>query len=267
MNIITPKRPWTSNRFAWIIIPLLLIAAVAAGSLSLFKAHAASPLAGVYSFRAVTTAGPATGQYLTAQLSIQVSGTAINGAACSLVPSQCSVLNGNTPDDINVYLIIHHLAGPTAKFSNVHLVGAFADNGAAHGGITGFTGTFSFTTTAGTSSGSWEAVLGTPQAVSGSWSIYGLFEQGAGAGEMFHATLTLVELPNGHLVGTYCPSDSPCENAAGSDYNGGVYFFVYPVGDPEGYQFRGTVVNSGRINGSVQESDGDKGYFLGHTVI
>jgi len=260
------KRLRHVNRLAWIITPVLLMMVLCAGGFALFGAHASSPLNGRFAFRGITTSGPETGLYLTGDLGLAVSGSTLTGSMCgfSLAPSHCANIDaGTTPDGVHVTFSIHTIAGHPA-FS---VAGAFDPTLGSAGG---FTGTFSSTPPGGTiSSGRWEArVFGSVPSASGIWNIYGLVTKGAGKGGTFHAVLTIVQLPNNQLVGTYCPQHAACEDISGGNHQGYLYMYIF-VGSPPTLELRGTFTTDHRANGQFQVPGPggtliELGYWLGH---
>ena len=248
MNDSALRQPRHMNRLAWLFLPALLLMALCAGGFALFGAHASSPLNGLFAFRGVTTSGPETGLYITGQLNMQNSGSAITGSMCglSVASSHCVNLDlGNTPDGVHVTFTVH----VTTHHPAIALTGTYLPT---LGALGGFVGTYSSTGPGGTSVGHWEArSSGSPPSLSGVWNIYGIVTKGPGKGNTFHALLTLVQSANDQVTGTYCPQHSACLNVSGGNHQGYLYMYFF-VGTPPTLEFRGSFTASHRANGQFQ---------------
>ena len=266
MSDFALKGPRRMNRLSWFLVPAALLLALVGGAFALLGSHAASPLDGLYSFRAITTSGPKTGLYLTGQLNVTATGTSVVGGLCgySVAPSHCVELDlGNTPDDVHVTFTIHEIGNMPA----VQVTGTFSPTFDTVGG---FKGTFSFSSTGvALSSGRWEAarVSSIPSA-SGVWNIYGLYTTGVNKGQTFHAVLTLVQTADNQLTGTYCPAHGSCLNVTGGNHQGYLYMYFF-VGSPATLEFRGVFTSGHRANGQFQVPGPggtliELGYWLAH---
>ncbi|HVB74622.1 MAG TPA: hypothetical protein VNE38_13790 [Ktedonobacteraceae bacterium] len=266
MSDSVAKRSRRGNRFAWFLMPVLLLMALFAGGFALFGAHASSPLSGRFAFRGVTTSGPETGLYITGQLNMMNTGSSITGSLCgyNLDPSHCMTLDlGNTPDGVHVTFTIH----VTAQHQAIQVAGAFVPT---LGSLGGFVGTFSSTVPGGaTSSGRWEArSFSSTPSLSGVWKIYGLTTTGPNKGATFHAVLTVVDTANNQVTGTYCPQHGTCQNVSGGNHQGYLYMYFF-VGSPPSLEFRGSFTADHRANGQFQVPGPggtliELGYWLGH---
>ena len=270
MGTIQLAEPQRFKKLVWFTMPILLLAALAIGGITINGAHAAnsnSPLSGTYNLRAIVKAGPATKLYLTGEMSLNIDGSGnIKGAMCGLKISEqrCSSVTGSTTiNGSSMHLSISHLKG----FSTDLFSGAYQSTAGKRGGFNGFTGLF----TLGTSSGTWEARSGTTPVLSNSWNVFGVVQKGPDVGQQFHGKLTLSEGNNGVLKGSYCPGNGgSCSTALGGrDRYGYIYFYVDVSAFNQTIRLRGTVVsgNAGRISGqfeSLNPKIGDRGYWLGH---
>jgi len=267
MNVGMLKEPRSINKLVWIVALLLLVTTLAAGSVTFYRVHAASLWDGRYTFRAVTTAGPQAGYFITGQLDLRLtSATTIQGGMCGLnyAPSHCVNMNGTTADGVHVAMSFLHIAG----FPDLQLAGAFQSSAGKHGGFTGFSGTFTF----GASSGHWEALRESAVNISGSYYLYALITKGSAKGQTIHGVLNIVQLPNNVLSGTFCPTHRACEVTNGNNYTDGGYVFVYISITPKtasNLQLRGTLSGPHRLNGQFQAPGpggtlSEQGYWLAH---
>lgn len=268
-NSIT-KNARHTNRLAWLITPLLLMAMAIAGGVSVFMAHAApattSPLSGHYEFRGLTTSGPKDGVYITGQIQLLVTGTSISGHLCGLNvssnPSNCTVITG-TATATTVDLTINSVA----NFPVIHAVGTFTNN-LIHDGASGFEGTYTVGTGVNVSSGDWTGLNTAVPSIAGSWDYYSVVQQGKEKGHQVHGTIILIPHTNDSYTGILCiQTDSPCIPVKGTyQYS---YIRLY-IGNPAEIVVRGTYTFSGEHVASGQfystdKTSGDKGYWLMHS--
>jgi hypothetical protein len=258
------------GKVAW-MVPLLLVAAVLfGGGVTFFSAHASSSLSGRYDFRGLTTTGPLAGLYITGGLAITVSATgSISGNICGLklAPLTCTLVNGSIPDGIHASLTFHDVG----HVPDIALTGVYLSTATLHGGFNGFDGAF----TIGTSSGKWQAHVGTVLAVTGSWNLYGIVHSGPDVGKQFHGVLSLLESANHRISGTYCPSGgAACNTISGGRDLFGNFFFYVDIGVLHHLiRLRGTFVSgsASRISGvfyslNTSHVTTDMGYWIGHSV-
>lgn len=259
--------PRRFSRLVWFVMPLLLIAALVVGGISISGVHAAgsnSPLNGFYNFRAIVSAGPATGLYLTGEMSLTINGGNVNGSVCGLRISQmhCTFMTGKgTSSGSSIHFALSHLI----NFSSDSFSGAYQTTAGQLHGFNGFGGTF----TLGTSSGTWQARIGSAPVLSNSWNFFGIITKGPDLNRQFHGVLTLSEEANGKLTGTYCPEHMrSCAAVIGGRDNYGHFFFYISVFNQQ-VRLSGMVVGDkvSRISGQfrILKSKGwDNGYWLGH---
>jgi len=243
------------KKLAWMLPTLLLLLAMIAGGTALYTTQAAAsgPLTGRYALRAVTTTGPQSGRYITGVLAItsDASGS-ISGIACGMnyAASRCLTITGQTLDDVNVSLTIANSHSP--KFPAVSLSGAFQQSTQAKGSFTGFTGTVSYGTGAGVSTGRWEAINGPVPPATGSWKTYIIVQAGNDRGMEFHGVMNLMQDPNtGAIVGTYTPTGKEALPVSGSNQSG---FIFLDLGKPAVFVLKGTFTtpgtgSAGRLSG------------------
>jgi hypothetical protein len=265
-----------SNRVAWIMPCLLLLAILLTGGFALLGAHASpatSSLNGRYNFRGATLAGPLAGLYLTGSLAIKVdTGTgSIAGNICGfkIAPNTCTSVSGSTPDEIHVNLTFQHVN----RYPNIVLTGLYQASAGNRGGFDGFVGTY----TMGASSGKWEAAVGTILEVSGSWNLYGIVHSGPNNLQQFHGVLTLLESSSNHrITGTYCPGGggSCVVVTGGRDLYGNFFFYVDVSALNHLLRLRGTFVSgsASRISGifyslGTTPPTTDRGYWIGHSAV
>lgn len=236
------KNPHRSNRFAWIFVPILLLAIVAVSGFALrqtLAAHAApapsSPLNGRYALKAVTTAGVQTGLYITGEMEIVLSGTSLKGTICGLsyAPSECTLVTGKTTDSVHVALTLHAIL----KMPVINLAGAFQTSTGAPGSFTGFKGTFNFGKGPKASSGTWEAISVTVPSATGTWNVYLLIKTGNNTGKSYNGVMTLSEAADGTVTGTYCPTNASCLQVKGYNLLGFVHL---DLGGPATFVIKGT---------------------------
>jgi hypothetical protein len=265
MDTVRLKRPLGLRWLLWIVLPMLLVATFAVGSVTVFKAHAVSPLSGRYNFRGITTSGPHTGLYLTGALALAFDGSGhVAGNIFGLkISTQRSAAVSGTDTGGSVTLTIGHLKGYPALV----LTGGYVTTAGHHGGFDGFEGTFSL----GSSSGTWEARTTTFPQLSGSWNLFGIAEHGPDTGKQFHGVLTLIEHANGQLTGIYCSATCIAVTGGRNRY-GSFYFYVDVAALNQVLRLRGTFMNAtaSRISGSFDslnpnvKGTSDRGYWLGH---
>lgn len=266
MRCFAIKKSDRSNRLAWFLVPVLLAAFVFAGA-ALFMsrgAHAASAapanvMAGHYSLRAITTAGPASGTYFTGAMDLTVSGSNVSGKVCGLsyAKSRCTTATG-TASGNDVTVMINDIGG----MHDVQLTGTFHMASNARGSFTGFSGTFSSGDGSKVSTGRWEAALGSVQTASGTWQVYLLVKVGSDAGKTFHGVMTLVEDGNGHISGQYCPSHGSCMVVKGDDQFGYLHIELGTL-----FVLKGTFSGSHRADGQFYipgSHAGYQNYWLAH---
>jgi hypothetical protein len=265
-----PRR--LNKKLVWIILPLLAVAALAIGGVTAFGAHAASPpspLDGRYDLRAITTSGPSSGLYITGSLVVTVNQSgAITGTVCGLRISEqrCTTVTGNTPDNVHVTFIFHHVKG----VPDIQFTGTYVSFNKPDGTFIGFDGTFSF----GTSSGTWDArVAGATPLLTGTWNVFGIALSGQDKGQQFHGVLTLIENPTTHRVtGSYCPKVGACTAVTGGrDVYGNYFYYIDVAALNHILRLRGTFVggSTARISGQFQwkvtnAPGADRGYWIGH---
>jgi len=269
MNTTTREPSRHTNRLAWLITPLFLIAMAITGGVSVLMASATaptSPLNGHYEFRGLTTSGPKNGVYITGKIELLVTGTTLNGHLCGLNasnnPSHCTVITGTT-DGTNVTFTINSVA----NFPAIHVVGAFVTD-LLHKGASGFTGTYTFGATSKVSGGNWTGLNAAVPSIAGAWDFYSIVQQGHEKGYEVHGTVILVPHANDTYTGILCikTSKAPCVPVKGT------YLYSYIrlyLGSPAEMVLRGTYTFSGSHIASGQfyitdKASGDKGYWLMH---
>jgi hypothetical protein len=261
MSVFKTNQPRRPRLLAWIALPLLVVAAVAAIGFTFFKAGAAAPLvvvtppAGVYAFRATLSTGPDAGLYITGDMDLVSTSSTVSGHLCglSLKPATCFSFSGTNASG-SVAFTTHNIV----KNQSIHATGAYQVDNGKKGGFTGLSGDFSF----GSSTGIWDAYAGSTPEVNGSWDLYTIVQRGALTGMQVHGDLTLSQTSDGHITGTFCPDKGSCVNVKGTNQNG--YVRIY-VGIPAVMVLRGTFETNTRLSGKFyMPSTNNVGYWLAH---
>ena len=264
-ELVTQKSPRHSNKLAWIVTSLFLLAALVAGGFVVVGAtHAAGPLDGHYALRAVTTSGPLTGTYITSSLNITVSNGVLSGTASGLsyAPSRTLAITGTSSDDTHATFTIAQSQSP--KFPAVTFIGTFGQSTGVKGSYTGFTGTFTIAD-AGSSSGSWEGYAGTAPPTSASWNAYLLVQAGHDKGTSYNGVLTLVEGADSKIVGTYTPTNGTAIVVNGYNHNA---FVFLNLGSPATFVVKCTFASPTRLSGQFYApgtgtgTQNDRGFFV-----
>ncbi len=261
-NALTISR--RTNRIAWLVVPILLMALAIIGGVSIFMAQAApaSPLSGHYVFRGLTVSGPKHGVYITGQMELSVSGTSVNGHLCGLnvssAPSHCTVVTG-TAVDSTVKLTINSVG----SFPIIHATGTFTTN-LIHKGATGFAGTYTVGAGVTISSGNWTGLSTSASSIAGSWDFYSIVQQGKEKGHQIHARMILIPHANDTYTGILClKNNTPCTSVKGTYLYG---YIRLSIGNPTVLTLTGSVSNAKHIaSGQFYSNDktsGDKGYWV-----
>jgi len=264
---------YRTNRLAWLMTALLLLAMAVAGGVSVFMVHATptalSPLSGHYQFRGLTTSGPKNGVFITGHIEMLVTYTTINGHLCGLnvshAPSHCTVITGTT-NGTHVDFTINSVA----NFPALHVTGKFVNN-LLHKGASGFAGTYTLGTANQVSSGTWTSLSAAVPSIAGTWDFYSIVQQGKEKGYQIHATIILAPRVNDTYTGLLCiRTNTPCVPVKGE------YLYSYIrlyIGNPAELILRGTCTFSDKHIASGQfyisdkksgDKGGDKGYWLMH---
>ena len=264
MNIGLARRLQRLRWLLWVISPMLLVAAVAVGSIVVFDASAASPVSKHYKFRGITTTGPVTGLSLMGSLALMVDGSGnVTGNICNLkiATQSCDLVSGTLSQSIDsIAMTIGHLNG----YFSLLLTGKAVNTS---GKRSGFEGVF----TLGASQGTWEARnVAIPQ-LSGSWDVSGVVKQGTDMNKQFHGVMDLIQQSNGQVSGAYCPVNGACVSVTGGKDTGNFFFYINIVVLKQVIRFHGTALNAValHIDGSFESlnpnvSTADKGDWLGH---
>jgi hypothetical protein len=278
MTFIFAQRQRSFNRIAWVLLPLLLLAISIASTFTLFSSLAApapdAVINGSYALRATTTSGPQKGMYITGILGLTVSQATITGVARGLSyahSSEYAKVTGSTPDNIHVALTINAISH--VKIGAITLAGIFQMNSGHRGSFTGFKGTYSFGTGSNTSSGTWEAILGTNPTANGTWHVYLVVLNGLNKGTTYHGVLNLVQGTGSKITGTYCPTHGSCIPAKGKNSYG---FVLLDLGSPSSFVLRGIFMTprpgfNGRMNGKFylpgqgSGKHNDRGYWVANS--
>lgn len=265
-ELVTRRTPRRSNKLAWIVTSLFLLAALVAGGFVIAGAtHAAGPLDGHYALRAATTSGPQSGLYIRGSLNITVSNGKVSGIASGLsyAPSRSLTITGTSSDSTHATFTIAQSQSP--KFPAVTFTGVFQTATNVKGSYTGFLGTFTIGSGVGASSGHWQGFTGVVPPTTGTWNTSILVQAGKDKGASYHGVLTLVQDANNKIVGTYTPTGGTALAVKGYNQNS---FVFLDLGAPATFVLKGTFSSSTRLDGQFympgtgSGKDNDRGYFV-----